>query len=145
MFCGKSFSDKTLDGLKGIFTRKPSALHPLDGIRALAILWVFLTHSFSFCNKPTADSLMACYPIYSTFSYWVEKIALSGDMGVDLFFVISGFLIAFILLKEHKRSGTIDIFGFLTSRFLRLFPVLLFWAIACFIWQISDPKIKDKT
>ena len=43
-FWGKSCKNKTLDGLKAIFQRKPSALMPLDGLRALAVLWVFWLH-----------------------------------------------------------------------------------------------------
>ena len=49
----------------------------------------------------------------------------NGDMGVDLFFVLSGFLMTDILLKELDRDGKINTFHFLRSRFLRVWPGML--------------------
>jgi hypothetical protein len=48
MFCGKTCGKKTNDGCKAILARKPSALMPLDGLRAIAVLWVFILHSVVF-------------------------------------------------------------------------------------------------
>jgi len=49
----------------------------------------------------------------------------NGDMGVDVFFVLSGFLIGYILLKEcEAHDGDLDTWGFLRNRFLRLWPAL---------------------
>ena len=66
-------------------------------------------------------------------SSWLLKaymqIALQGGLAVDIFFVLSGFLIAYILLKEFKKNGgKIDIFHFYLGRFLRLWPLMLVWA-----------------
>lgn len=48
-----------------------------------------------------------------------------GDLGVDLFFVLSGFLISFILMKECKKyNGKIDYLHFIRSRYLRLAPMI---------------------
>ena len=56
------------------------------------------------------------------------KIAQNGPYGVDIFFVLSGFLIGFILFKEIEKYGpSIDKFNFYRSRFIRLYPVLVFW------------------
>jgi peptidoglycan/LPS O-acetylase OafA/YrhL len=68
---------------------------------------------------------------------------MSGDSGVDVFFVLSGFLIAFILLKEQKKTGSIDVIQFYIGRYLRLAPVLIVWAIFNFIWVLADPKIDN--
>ncbi len=46
----------------------------------------------------------------------------NGDLGVDVFFVLSGFLIAHMLLKEKERTGAQDFLGFLLRRWLRLAP-----------------------
>jgi len=47
-----------------------------------------------------------------------------GFIGVDVFFVISGFVIAQILMKEIRHSGKVNLRKFLTSRFFRLIPAL---------------------
>ena len=49
---------------------------------------------------------------------------MNGDIGVDIFFVISGFLISYILLKEKAKYGDIDFKHFLRNRFLRIWPAL---------------------
>ncbi|GIF02685.1 acyltransferase family protein [Actinoplanes siamensis] len=75
--------------------------HPaLDGIRALAVTAVLLFHG------------------------GVTAVA-GGFLGVDTFFVLSGFLITALLLGEHARTGRIDLAGFWTRRARRLLPALL--------------------
>ncbi len=46
-----------------------------------------------------------------------------GQLGIILFFVLSGFLITYLLLEEHRRSGTISIKSFYMRRVLRIWPV----------------------
>ncbi|MCB0696751.1 MAG: acyltransferase, partial [Chitinophagaceae bacterium] len=46
-----------------------------------------------------------------------------GQLGIILFFVLSGFLITYLLLEEHRRSGTISIKSFYMRRILRIWPV----------------------
>jgi peptidoglycan/LPS O-acetylase OafA/YrhL len=71
----------------------------IDGLRALAVLGVMVFH---------AD--------------WVH--AQGGFFGVDLFFVISGFLITRLLLAELERSGTISFRGFYLRRARRILPAM---------------------
>jgi len=73
----------------------------LDGLRALAIVAVLWHH--------TAHSIPG----------WT--ITTRGFIGVDLFFIISGFLIATLLLRE-RRAGHISLRNFYIRRFLRIFP-----------------------
>ena len=55
-----------------------------------------------------------------------------GFVGVDIFFVISGFLITQLLIRELRSTGRIDYFGFLARRVRRLLPAALLVAVATF-------------
>ena len=72
----------------------------LDGLRALAIIAVLVFHL-----DPT----------------WLP----GGFLGVDVFFVVSGFLITTLLVRERGSTGAIDLPGFWSRRARRLIPALL--------------------
>jgi peptidoglycan/LPS O-acetylase OafA/YrhL len=72
----------------------------LDGLRALAVLAVMAYHQFP--------------------SQW----ASGGFLGVDVFFVLSGYLITSILLTEHQHAGGIDLVRFWGRRARRLLPAI---------------------
>jgi peptidoglycan/LPS O-acetylase OafA/YrhL len=74
----------------------------LDGLRAIAILAVIWHHAG------------AAVPGW--------RISTRGFLGVDLFFVISGFLIVTLLLREQRHTDTISLSNFYIRRFLRIFP-----------------------
>ncbi len=78
----------------------PTRLPGLDGLRALAITAVLVFH---------LDAT------------WLP----GGFLGVDVFFVVSGFLITTLLVRERVRTGTIDLPRFWTRRARRLLPALL--------------------
>lgn len=83
------------------FTRVPA----LDGIRAVAIIAVLLYHHYQF-DVPGSRA-------------WA-----GGFLGVDVFFVLSGFLITTLLLREHAGAGRIDFARFWSRRARRLLPAL---------------------
>ena len=74
-------------------------LPALDGLRGIAIALVFMVHLYA--------------PIFS-----------GGSSGVDLFFVLSGFLITKLALEEFDRSGTLSRRGFYSRRVYRILPAL---------------------
>ena len=117
--------------LKSLIKRRSSSLEPLDGIRALAILWV-IPHNF-----------MACWiitPKCKTSQYYTFQAIANGDLAVDMFFVLSGYLISYLLNKEYmKYEGKIDYFHFYRSRFWRLWPVLLCHTILLQLMMWQDP------
>lgn len=78
----------------------PPRIPPLDGVRALAVLAVLATHAG-----------LAGVP--------------GGFVGVDVFFVLSGFLITSLLLDERNRSGRADLGAFWARRARRLLPAAL--------------------
>lgn len=94
----------------------------LDGIRAVAVGLVLFSHSV----------------IYDEFT-WLEPIGLgAGYAGVALFFVLSGYLITALLLREEDRTGGISLKLFYLRRSLRLFPALwLYLLIVWMIWRVG--------
>src|SRR5215472_13618367 len=75
----------------------------LDGLRAVAILLVIFSHAASCLHGSAVPARLL-------------QVAGWGRVGVDLFFVISGFLITLLLLRESRRSGTISLKGFYLRR-----------------------------
>ena len=94
-------------------TRSPKRLQAVDGLRAVAISFVFLNHASGTTAFPGWLALISRDPY----------LGVAGT-GVKFFFVISGFLITSILLRELDRSGTIDRMAFLRRRARRLLPTL---------------------
>ena len=94
-------------------------LRPLDGLRALSILWVIVFHAgwyaAPFIPIPTYVALLG--------SPWMLPV-WRGDFGVDVFFVLSGFLIAGMLVDERESAGRIHFGLFYVRRLLRLWPAL---------------------
>ena len=84
----------------------------LDGIRGLAILLVLLCHLTIYGGKYRFDQ-------------WFGYLAWWGTIGVDLFFVLSGYLITGILLDARRRPGYFK--DFYARRVLRIFP--LYYAV----------------
>jgi peptidoglycan/LPS O-acetylase OafA/YrhL len=94
----------------------------LDGLRGIAVLSVVCHHLVE---------------IYAASDSPVRAFS-GGFIGVDLFFVISGFLITWLALLEFKSNGRIDVPNFYMRRALRLLPALLFFLlvqIACALFQ----------
>ena len=74
-------------------------------------------------NRPN-KTLPAAVTLVVAYHLDVEW-ARGGFLGVDLFFVISGFLITTLLLREHDSTGRLDLGSFWTRRFRRLVPPLV--------------------
>ena len=91
----------------------------VDGVRAIAVIWVIIFHLVFFHLGSFTGQALAIYT--GTWTQWTSR----GDMGVDLFFVISGYLIGTILLREYHETGSIQIKRFYVRRFLRLIPVYI--------------------
>jgi peptidoglycan/LPS O-acetylase OafA/YrhL len=69
-------------------------------------------------------------------NFWESPfISIVGKLGVVLFFVLSGFLITYLLLKEEKKTGTIQVKKFYIRRILRIWPLYyLLFALAFFLF-----------
>ena len=98
-----------------VFTQSPgeSRHRPeLDGVRGIALLAVMISHGGP---KIIRDGLLAKIIVYSMIPGW---------SGVELFFVLSGFLITGILLKTKSAENYFS--SFYARRFLRIFPIYYF-------------------
>ena len=74
---------------------------------------------------PALDGLRAA-AVLAVIGYHGLKYHLTGGfLGVDVFFVISGFVITLTLLREHERSGRIGLLDFYRRRFWRLMPAMV--------------------
>lgn len=83
----------------------------IDGLRAISVIFVILFHTNS-------------------------MVISGGYIGVDAFFVISGFLITSVILNEINRTGTLSFIGFYNRRFARLLPALIITLIATFTFGL---------
>jgi peptidoglycan/LPS O-acetylase OafA/YrhL len=100
----------------------------LDVLRFLAVTLVFLRH----VEKPDAS--------YGLLRDVFEVLGRGGWIGVDLFFVLSGFLVAGLLFQEWKRDQRVSIGRFLIRRALKIYPP--FYAMLAFtflLYLVSGP------
>lgn len=98
----------------------------LDGLRTLAFLMVFCSHLMALPVphiNPVNDSLIL---------FW-NTVASWGWIGVELFFVLSAYLITTLLLQERKKHQTISFKHFLIRRMLRIWPLYYFFLLLDFV------------
>jgi peptidoglycan/LPS O-acetylase OafA/YrhL len=69
--------------------------------------------------------------------YFLHIPIFDGQFGVNIFFVISGFLITTLLLQEEAQTGSISLKAFYTRRALRIFPAYYFLLLVYWILQLS--------
>src|SRR5262245_16542953 len=88
----------------------------LDGLRGIAVLLVVFAHA--------------------------EYLRNAGGHGVNIFFVLSGFLITSLLLDENAKAGRIDLIAFYRRRAARLFPALFLVAgfVAVYLVITGHPE-----
>lgn len=92
-----------------------SYLKELDGIRAIAALMVLFFHFFITATDGSAVV------------HFISKVAVFGQTGVSLFFVLSGFLITRILLSTRASANFFS--AFYLRRLLRIFPLYYFYLV----------------
>lgn len=101
----------------------------LDGIRGIAIALVLAGHSVARLSISSGGP-----------NKWCEAFANPGA-GVRLFFVLSGYLITSILIKEKARTGSVSLRNFYLRRILRIFPAfyvfLVLLAILNWRWELG--------
>ncbi|MCZ0211417.1 acyltransferase, partial [Streptomyces sp. UMAF16] len=89
----------------------------LDGLRGVAVLMVLVYHL---------------------------GLAPGGFLGVDVFFVLSGFLITSMLVEEWQRRDSISLRRFYARRALRLLPAFLVLLVICLVEAIAIAPTEEK-
>ncbi|MEM9283177.1 MAG: acyltransferase [Verrucomicrobiota bacterium] len=97
-------------------------IRELDGIRGIAILMVLVWHYITCQGKTLEPGCILSYLHLPTTAFW---------SGVDLFFVLSGFLIGGIILDSHSKHSFLKVFWI--RRICRIFPVLFLLLFLCLI------------
>jgi len=109
---------QTADGREGLPSRISSRFYlpQLDGLRFLAFGVVFYHH----------------IPV-SGANPWLVAMGEAGRLGVDLFFVLSSFLITSLLLREKDARGQIDVPAFWVRRILRIWPLYFAFVVGAVV------------
>src|SRR5215204_412439 len=92
----------------------------LDGLRGVAVLAVITLHAYIPFTLPNN----------------IKILGNGGFLGVDIFFVLSGFLITALLLQERESNGRIGLKNFYARRALRLLPALFVFVAVCVLHSI---------
>ena len=97
----------------------------LDTLRTYAFLLVFISHAyFSF------------FKVTNFGTRWFAH----GEVGVQMFFVLSAFLITYLSLSEYKKTGDFSVGNFFKKRILRIWPVYFLVLSISYVWHnVSTP------
>lgn len=88
----------------------------LDGLRFVSFLVVFLYHGHLSIFSYLKDASPRLYGV-------ITFLFQHGNLGVNFFFVLSGFLITYLLIKEKEFTGRIHVPNFYVRRILRIWPL----------------------
>jgi peptidoglycan/LPS O-acetylase OafA/YrhL len=103
----------------------------LDILRAIAILLVMGRHTDAYVTTAT---LASTPKMIAAFLQIYHK---GGWVGVDLFFVLSGFLISGLLFKEFRELGKVNIIRFLIRRGFKIYPAFWFFTLLSIIFPLA--------
>jgi peptidoglycan/LPS O-acetylase OafA/YrhL len=121
--------------LRLLLVPRPEAVPAVTGIRAISMLWVLLLHIHEGLRPlgfTPAGAAFLAHPLLS--------IGWAGNVAMEMFFVISGYLIGGMLLDERTTTGSIRFRSFWTRRALRVLPTYGF-AMAVYL---AFPAVDNK-
>jgi peptidoglycan/LPS O-acetylase OafA/YrhL len=100
--------------IRALMLRPVDHFSPLDGVRGLFTPWVIAAHCLFSLGPVAFRAAIEARPGL--------RFAFVAHYAIDAFFVMSGFLIAHLLMREHRHTGTLAIGRFLARRAARLLP-----------------------
>ncbi|MDH5657444.1 MAG: acyltransferase [Spirochaetia bacterium] len=110
------------ENIASVFKKNNEEIQSLNGLRAIAILFVIITHTAEIFDNSN-------YQINTI----VRDVLYNLRSGVDLFFILSGFLISGGLYNSFKKHGKINFKNFYIKRSLRIFPAFYIFLILTFV------------
>ena len=105
----------------------------LDGLRFFAFLAVYIQHTVGFgigTHRHLPDWL----------GNLLGAIGYAGTFGVDLFFVLSSYLITELLLRERAARGALDVKAFYIRRMLRIWPLYFLFVFFAYAITFVEPS-----
>ncbi len=93
----------------------PLYFSKLDSLRFIAFILVIWQHVFSNSFDTSYDNIFIDSLVFCN--------NVTGGLGVHIFFVLSGFLITFLMIIEEEKYGKLNLFYFYIRRFLRIWPL----------------------
>jgi peptidoglycan/LPS O-acetylase OafA/YrhL len=124
------------ENFRDIYSSENSRMLFMDGLRCIGMFHVMLTHSlwaFLIGFKSQFQPFVQDVP-------WYLRWMLAGDKAVDLFFVISGFLIGQMLFREYNKTQKIDLKRFFLRRFWRLTPA--YYLVILMVALTAGPNVE---
>jgi peptidoglycan/LPS O-acetylase OafA/YrhL len=103
-------------------------LHAIHGIRFLSMSWVILGHTWLYIGGKTSNIL----DVINFVKRFTFQAIVNATVSVDTFFLLSGTLLSYLLLREIKRCNgpsNISWFKFIVHRYLRLSPIYMILAV----------------
>jgi peptidoglycan/LPS O-acetylase OafA/YrhL len=106
----------------------------LDGLRFCAFLAVYVQHTIGFGVGGSHRHLP------NWLGDLLGAMGLAGTFGVDLFFVLSSYLITELLLRERQARGVLDVKAFYVRRILRIWPLYFFFVFVAYALTFVVPS-----
>jgi peptidoglycan/LPS O-acetylase OafA/YrhL len=107
--------------------KKPIYFKQLDALRFIAFFLVFWHHGFQSVFADLFTSHFAQRVVFA--------LTTTGGVGVHVFFVISGFLITYLMIREKESTGKVSVPFFYVRRILRIWP-LYYFVMIIGIWVL---------
>lgn len=111
----------------------------LNGLRAISVFLVVIHHLV--LQKYIELNFFREVSVFRPFVRLIEN----GQLGVNVFFVISGYLITLLLIREKENRNQVSYKNFFLKRVLRIFPAYFFLLLSYFLLQLGGYIYIDNT
>ncbi|XP_065676583.1 nose resistant to fluoxetine protein 6 isoform X2 [Hydra vulgaris] len=104
-------------------TMPKNSVRSINGIRVISMSWVVLGHCYYFLHNVSTDNLHASLVnLINTFSF---QAISNAYVSADTFFLMSGFLVAYVSIKKMDKKGEINLLLFYLHRLFRVTPTYI--------------------